>query len=158
MTFFPAGRAGLSDGERGLVMAALAIAAVGALTSLQVLRQIHVPLSGAAGLAWVLVVGALALPAAGWLLRHNLGLTGLHGIARAVLSLALIVPLSGLVGGTLLLPGHGTMFGPLATVLTVAGSPGLLALWAVAIAGLHLTVRAWRDERDSIFRVDLSRL
>lgn len=157
MSMFP-GVSGPSDGERGLVLASAAIAVIGALTSHLVLHHLNVVPASAALRAWTVVAGGIALPLAVWLLRGQIGHAGWDGAIRATIAFWAAVPLVGLIGGTLLLPLHGTMFGPLGLVATLIAHPPLAALWVASFAGTHLMAMAWRDERDSIFRVTLPRV
>ena len=157
MSMFP-GAPGPSDGERGLVLAVAAIAVIGALTSHLVLDHLDVIPATWGIRLWTIAAGGVSLPLAVWMLRHQIGLEGWEGAIRTSLALCAAVPLAGLIGGTLMLPMHGTMFGPLGLVMTLMAQPMLSALWVVAFAGTHLTAMVWRDERDSIFRVTLPRV
>ena len=148
---------GPSDGERGLVLALAAIAVIGALTSHLVLAHLDVFPATWTMRLWTVFAGGAALPVAAWILREQIGHAGWEGAMRTGIALCAAVPLAGLIGGTLMLPMHGTMFGPLAVAMTLVAHPALAALWALAFAGTHMTAMAWRDERDSIFRVSLPR-
>jgi hypothetical protein len=150
---------GLTDGERRLILAMASMAMLGATIGLAVSVQLGGGADFLQGLApydlWIVASGAIGTTAALWLMRHRMGHPGLWGLAQAVLGMVGISFLAPLIGGTLVLPAYGTMFGPFTLGVILFGAPALGLLWCVTLVFVHHLMRLWVAERDSIFAARL---
>ena len=148
MTFF--GPFKPSPGERRLWLSYAVLAGFGAMLALSTLgrfsRMADWSLQGPAS-GWVAICGAVGLPLSVYLLRGWIG----FGLLRAAAGFALVTLLAGVIGGTLALPIHGTMFGSWLIVMTLVSAPILSVLWLATYAAVHAAFRRWRIERDTIF-------
>jgi len=99
---------------------------------------------------WVVMSCCLGTTAALHVMRHRIGRRGAIG---AILSLAGVSLLAGLIGGSLAMPLYGTMFGPFLLVVTLAGQPLLALLWCINLGAVRVLLCRWQGERDSIFAV-----
>lgn len=100
---------------------------------------------------WLVLSGAIGANAGLFLMRHHLGGRGLPGALRGVAGAIFLSLSAAVIGGSLALPLYGTMFGPFTLLVTLGGAPILAVAWMAVIALCHLSLRAWHDERDSIF-------
>ena len=146
----------ITEGERRLAVALLCMALFGAAIGLMVAARL-----GHGGIVtegmgpydlWIVLSGACGGAAGLWFMRHRMGLPGLHGAARAVGGVIGVSLLGPVIGGTLALPLYGTMFGPFTLAVMLAGAPLLGGFWFFTLAMIHVLLRDWQDERDSIFR------
>lgn len=97
---------------------------------------------------WILLAGFLGCVAGVWLSRTRLGRSGLRD---PLIGIASLTVLSAIIGGTLALPLYGTMFGPFTLAVIFAASPLVAGLWLANALSVHLLMRTWHAERDSIF-------
>lgn len=100
---------------------------------------------------WLIASGAIGGLLAVIISREWFGRPGFMGVMRAMAGTAYATVLVGLIAGTLALPFYGTMFGPFALVITLAGGTKLLAVWLLMFAAVHALFRVWQAERESIF-------
>ncbi len=141
-------------GERLRILALVLAALVGAVLCLASVGALDPGRAGPAGpgpALWRLMAGALGTFVA---LRFNLGRFGwprLRGWARMAGGVLLVTLFAPVVAGTLVLPLYGTMFGPLALVLTLIRRPALALLWFGVLVAAHLLLQDYRRERDTIF-------
>lgn len=150
-----------SPGERNLTVAYLGVAIFGAILSFTVVNQ----LGGGDQLIrpltvfdwWFIFCGAVGAYFGLYIGRMWLGFPGLVGWCKAVIAIPVISFVAALVGGTLALPGHGTMFGPLGLFTTLINNPYLALFWSMMILTAHLRFARWRKERDTIFDAALPR-
>lgn len=144
-----------TPGERGLAIAYATIAFFGAVVAFTVVNRlggtgqiirpmtiydIWVIFGGAVGAFGGLYIGCVWLGHPGW-----------SGCWKAIVAIPVISFVAALIAGTLALPGHGTMFGPLGLLTTFIANPMLALLWSAAILTAHFRFLLWRKERDSIF-------
>lgn len=144
-----------SPGERSLAIAYFGIAFFGAVVAFNVVNrlggsnEIIRPLGGYD--LWIIFAGAVGAYGGLYLGRVWLGHAGLKGWGRAIVAIPVISFIAALICGTLALPGHGTMFGPLALLTTMIANPMLAFLWSSMILAAHYRFAEWRIERDTIF-------
>lgn len=145
----------LTPGERSLVAACLSVALFGAAVSLTVIGTLgqHQILAGGLTLygLWLCLSGAIGGAAGIVLSLRWLGHPGQGGWVAALWGILLICFIGALVGGTLALPLYGTMFGPMLLGLALLGSPMITILWIGVLLGVHVLIRQWRSERDTIY-------
>ena len=143
----------LTEGERSLAMAHAAMAVFGAgLAFSAVLRMgagawSGAPLGGYE--VWIIGCGAIGGALALYLCRDRVGQAGPLRAAAAIIFTNLM---AAVIAGTLALPIYGTMFGPFALVMILAGSPMLGLMWLANQLAVHLLLANFHAERDSIFR------
>ena len=148
---------GFTEGERGLVIAAIGVAVFGATLSFSVVNRLGgtpevIAISGYYDL-WSILSGSIGALAALYLGRKSFGYPGRFGWARAFVGIGFVTFMAALIGGTIALPIFGTMFGPFALALTFFAHPGLLAFWVFILICTHLLAQNYRRERDSIFKL-----
>lgn len=97
---------------------------------------------------WILTAGFIGGASAVYLSRHALGQSGFGITLRGMASTTF---LAAVIAGTLGLPLYGTMFGPFTLVLIFAASPIIAILWFGNLLAVHVLVREWQRERNSIF-------
>lgn len=145
-------------GERSLVVAYAGIAFFGAIVAFSVVNQLENRGSFIRALSpydwWIIFAGASGAYGGLYLGRVWLGHPGLHGWWRAIVAIPVISFMASLIGGTLALPGHGTMFGPLAMLTTLIANPLLACFWTSMIFAAHYGFVIWRAERETIFQGD----
>ena len=146
----------LSKGEARLFLGCLFTALFGAALAFIVVLRLD---SGAVFSrpmtpyeCWIIASGFLGGGAAVYLSRHTLGHSGFAITLRGMVSTTF---LAALIGGTLGLPLYGTMFGPFTLVLIFAASPVAAILWFCNLFAVHIFVREWQRERNSIFGEEL---
>jgi len=145
-----------SRGERARVLAGLVVAAGSAiLCRIAVGRLENGPILPVVAPGWydlwILAAGVVGGLGGFYLVRESLGQPGPAGWPRAFFA-ALALGFSGsVIAGTLVLPIYGTMFGPLVLAVTLIDLPLLAVAWGGSLYGVHVLMRRWRAERDSIF-------
>lgn len=102
--------------------------------------------------SWIVAASALGGMIALFLSGDRMGQPGVRGVLRAIAGGIWLTFIGALVGGTLGLPLYGTMFGPFIVTVTLIGAPILGLLWVFNLMGVHLLMRIYQRERDSIFR------
>lgn len=149
----------MSEGEQSILLAYFGVGFFGAALALNVVNTLggHEVMQRAYSAYdyWVIVSGVVGGWAGLYMGRAWMGLPGLRGIACAVIGTVWISFLGGLVGGSLALPLYGTMFGPFTLFVSLFSAPLLAIFWACILMASHFLLMVWRDERDSIFNVDL---
>lgn len=143
----------MTAGERGLIEAYFAMIVVSALSAVLVVAHLDGGTLVAPWpyLAWVVACGGLGGLAAMRMVRDRIGLPGPRGIVGSISAAVVATVVIGIVAGSLMLPIYGTMFGPFSLVVTLLASPGLAVAWIGCFVLVHLRVRLWHIERDSIF-------
>jgi len=144
-----------TPGERGLAFAYVAIALFGTVLSFTVVNR----LGGGNDIIrpmglydiWVIFSGAIGAFGGLYIGCVWLGHPGLRGWWNALVAIPVISFLAAMIAGTLALPGHGTMFGPLGLFTTMIANPLLAIFWSATIIAAHFRFMSWRKERDSIF-------
>lgn len=144
-----------SRGERSRAIAFVIVgvfgAGIGFLVALR-LGQGAILFEGMRGYdIWMMVAGAIGSMAALALAGQQFGRPGANGFLRALVASVWVSFLGSLIGGTLMLPFYGTMFGPFTLAVTLVGSPLFGVMWFLNLIGAHLMLSHWRRERDSIF-------
>ncbi len=144
-----------SSGERSRVLAFLIVgifgAAIGFMVALR-LGQGAILHFGIRGYdIWMICAGALGSMAALALAGRQFGQPGFRGFLRALLASVWVSFFGSLIGGTLMLPLYGTMFGPFTLAVTLISSPLFAVIWFLNLIGAHLMLSNWQRERDSIF-------
>ena len=97
--------------------------------------------------SWCALSGGFGALGGLYLGRAWLGGPGALGTLRALAGIVVIGFLSALVAGTLILPGYGTMFGPMILLVNIAAHPALALGWCYALILAHLLFREYRLER-----------
>lgn len=145
-------RSGRSLGERRFVFACLITAMLSAGLAFIVVLRLDPDVMFKRGLRayeyWILASGALGGASGVWLARDRLGRAG---IALPLVGLIVMTFSSAIIGGTLALPLYGTMFGPLTVAIIFAASPIVAVAWLCNAFAVHMMLRSWHSERDSIF-------
>ncbi|MBM1219461.1 hypothetical protein JQU17_04570 [Ponticoccus sp. SC2-23] len=142
----------LSRGEARLVLGCVFTALFGAALAFVVVLRLD---SGAVFNRamttyeyWIVTSGFIGGGVSVYLSRHALGHSGFAITLRGMASTTF---LAALIAGTLALPLYGTMFGPFTLVLIFAASPVVAFLWFCNLFAVHVLVREWQRERNSIF-------
>lgn len=142
----------MTKGERSLLWSHLTVGFFGLGFGLIILLRINPGAIFSIGPTlyeyWLLTSGILGASLALRLAQHRLGRPG---ISDAVKGMALVTFVAPILAGTLALPGYGTMFGPFTLCLIFWAAPITAALWFTSLTGIHLMMRQWHSERDSIF-------
>ena len=145
----------LSEGERSLLAAFVAVALFGAGLAFVVVTRLNGidillhPISLYD--CWLIVSGAAGGILGLRLSLPYLGQAGPRGVVLAAVSVPYSVVIGAVVAGTFALPGFGTMFGPFAALMAFLDNPLLFAFWTVSIGAAHVLIMVWRRERDSLF-------
>lgn len=143
---------GPSLGERRMVLGCLITAILGAFLALIVILRLDPEAVFQRALSsyerWILLSGGIGGAFGVLLARHRLGRSGL---ADALLGVGVMTFSGAIIGGTLALPLYGTMFGPFTVGVIFAASPMIALLWLANGVAVHLLLRSWHAERDSIF-------
>lgn len=144
--------AGQSLGERRKFLAHLVTGVLAAMLALIVVMRVDPtavlerPLSWYE--RWILLSGFLGGWAGVWIARDRLGR---RSAGDALIGLVLMTATGAIIGGTLALPLYGTMFGPFTIAVIFAASPLVAGLWLANGVAVHVLMRSWHAERDSIF-------
>lgn len=145
----------LTDGEKGMLFAYIALAAFGAGLAHIVVNDLggdDVILRSLSGYdIWMVLSGAIGADIGLYSVRHRLGHGGMAGMWSALRGALILTMVATIVAGTLALPGFGTMFGPFAAFVTFWASPLLLLFWCMMLLATHLLFARWRIERDTIY-------
>ena len=148
-------RPDVSEGERSIFISYVSVAVIGSWMAYVVEHR----LAGGQSLmdlptlydVWSIVSGAVGAVFAVYLGRKWLGHNGVEGVRGLAMAIPVTTFVAALVGGTLVLPFYGTMFGPLALVGTFIDKPLLLLLWIATLFGANLAHGIHRRERETIF-------
>lgn len=100
---------------------------------------------------WMMVAGALGSMAGLYIAGSWFGHAGWRGLMKAVVASLWVSFVGSLIGGSLMLPLYGTMFGPFTLAITLSTRPLFAILWFANLFGAHLMLTYWQRERDSIF-------
>lgn len=142
-------------GEQGRLAAFAIVGIFGAVIGFLVamhLSQGSVLVDGFAAYdVWMIFAGALGSMAGLYLAGQKFGQPGLKGMLMAIIASIWVSFMGSLVGGSLMLPLYGTMFGPFTLAMTLAAKPLFAVLWFANLFGAHLLLTYWQRERDSIF-------
>lgn len=101
--------------------------------------------------AWRLLAGFAGTAGLLWLNRGRFGWPGWRGWAIWAGGALMVTLFAPVAVGTLVLPLYGTMFGPLALIVTLLRQPLLAVLWGGTLVAAHLMSRPYRAERVTIF-------
>lgn len=144
-----------TPGERGLAVAYVVIAMFGTVLAFLVVNRLggESDIIRPMGLYdfWIIFSGAVGAFGGLYIGCVWLGHPGLTGWWKAFVAIPVISFVAALIAGTLALPGHGTMFGPLGLLTTFIANPLLAIFWSTTIIAAHFRFILWRKERDSIF-------
>ena len=147
-----AGREKRSLGERRLFLGHLATGCFGAALALIVVLRLDPGAMFERSLGWyerwIVLSGFLGGIASVALARDRLGRDGWRD---PLIGIALMTALGPIIAGTLALPLYGTMFGPFTMGVIFVASPTVGLLWLSNAFMVHLLLRSWHAERDSIF-------
>lgn len=147
-----------SEGERARALAFMIIALFGAGMAFLSVTQLNDRAFFDRGLTWyeiyIILCGALGGMAALFLSGDRMGQPGIEGTLRGFAGGIWVSFVGAVIGGTLALPLYGTMFGPFTLAVTLAGAPLLMLIWVSNLIAVHLLLRIWHRERDSIFVPD----
>jgi hypothetical protein len=145
----------LSKGERHMAFAYAVVAICGAIIGYAVvLRLSHGAVLGRALTAfeiWMIAASAMGSMIGLYLAGDSFGQPGWAGLWKAARASLWVSFVSSIVGGSLMLPFYGTMFGPFTLVVTLAAAPLLGVLWFLNLLGAHGLISTWQKERDTIF-------
>ncbi|MCB5197652.1 hypothetical protein LGQ03_00210 [Loktanella sp. TSTF-M6] len=100
---------------------------------------------------WFVLCGVFGALAGLYFARRWMGSTGRFGPCRAFCGMIIVTFMAALVGGSLMLPLYGTMFGPMLFVLMLIEKPVLAFTWIAMLLLADKLIRDWRRERESIF-------
>ncbi len=100
---------------------------------------------------WMIFAGAIGSMCGLYIAGNRFGHPGWAGLVNAVAASVWVSFVGSLIGGTLMLPLYGTMFGPFTLAVTLSSKPVFALLWFANLFGAHLMLTYWRRERDSIF-------
>ncbi|KPP92039.1 MAG: Uroporphyrinogen decarboxylase (URO-D) [Rhodobacteraceae bacterium HLUCCA08] len=144
-----------SEGERARALAYVIIALFGAGMAFLAVTQLNDRAFFDRGLTWyegyIILCGALGGMAALFLSGDRMGQQGPGGTLRGIAGGIWVSFVGAVIGGSLALPLYGTMFGPFTLAVTLAGAPLLMMIWISNLVAVHLLLRIWQRERDSIF-------
>ncbi|PUB18845.1 hypothetical protein DFP92_101434 [Yoonia sediminilitoris] len=98
---------------------------------------------------WAVIAGATSAGAAFFFARHWIGGAGVLGFARASVGMVIVTLATGLVAGTLIAPGYGTLAGPFMLVSAFIVNPLLAIAWAVVHFGAHLLIAVRRQVKNN---------
>ncbi len=145
----------MSRGERSRLFAYVVVALCGAIVGYAVVLRLSLGFSVINGLSgydiWMIVTAAIGSMAGLYLAGDRFGQPGWAGLRRAMLATIWVSFVGSVIGGSLMLPFYGTMFGPFTLLVTLASSPLLALLWVLNLMGAHSLLNHWRRERDTIF-------
>ncbi len=151
-------RFSLTDGERSVVLAYIGVALFGAGLSFTIVNNLGGDDTILRSLStydyWVIFAGAVGAALGLFVGQGRLGHAGWPGARRAIFGLIVVTFAATVTGGTLALPGYGTMFGPLAAGLTFWETPLLLLFWTIILIACHMLFAIWRRERDTLFVIE----
>ena len=100
---------------------------------------------------WMIVAGSIGSMAGLYIAGNWFGHGGWQGMVKALAASVWVSFVGSLIGGTLMLPLYGTMFGPFTLAITLSTRPLFAVLWFANLFGAHLMLTYWQRERDSIF-------
>jgi hypothetical protein len=90
-------------------------------------------------LAWATAAAFAGAGLAGFIVASGFGRAGWTGWAIAFACGIVATILGGAIGGTFIIPVYGTISGPFVVVGYAQENPSLMGIWAVLMAGVHLT-------------------
>lgn len=157
MRFFERKRDKQSEGERARALAYFLVGVCSAfLGLLAVLHLNSESLFDRFSLYewWIVTASGVGGMIALFLSGDRMGQAGLRGFARAMAGGIWVTFVGALIGGTLSLPLYGTMFGPFIVTVTLIGAPGLAILWLCNLISVHLLMKIYQLERETIFERD----
>lgn len=144
--------ADMTRGERQMRLAYLTTAAFGMAMTLLVLLRLDSTMLFQRGMTlyemWVLCAGAAGAALALYVVRDRFGRESWVHLAIGIVVVTFLAPI---IAGTLALPLYGTMFGPFTLAIIFAAAPTTAMLWLLNLIGVHLLMRSWMVERESIF-------
>jgi len=150
-----------TEGERGVLLAALVVAVFGAGLALCVIGRLGGSHTVMRSLSyydfWIIFSGGLGSSIGLYLGRNWFGHPGLSGWRKAVAGIFVVTFAGAICSGSLALPLYGTMFGPFSVLMTFIGNPILGVFWVATLLSAHRLIINWRFERDSIFRMPIVR-
>lgn len=100
---------------------------------------------------WMIVAGCIGSMTGLYMAGDRFGQPGWRGFVNALAASIWVSFVSSLIGGTLMLPLYGTMFGPFTLAITLSTKPLFAVMWFANLFAAHLMLAYWRRERDSIF-------
>ncbi|RYH02702.1 hypothetical protein EU805_08775 [Salipiger sp. IMCC34102] len=140
-----------SPGECRLLIAGVLLGGLGAVLAFVVVSQVadrgDLLRGWSLSDAWCAASGAIGGILSFYIGRRWLGRSGAVGAIRALCAVVWIGCLTALIAGTLILPGYGTMFGPMLFGTVILARPALFLAWSCGLILSHLLVREWRMER-----------
>ncbi len=148
-----------SGGERNVLFAVIAVAVFGAVLAIDVVVSLaadHPVLHDMSFFTvWALAAGAVG-GACGLLssYRRYFGYDGPLGWLWAFVGGLMVSGIGAVIGGTMVLPYYGTMFAPFKLIIVMFERPAFAVIWVAMVICVHKLVQQWRQERDSIFKVD----
>lgn len=100
---------------------------------------------------WMISAAAFGSMCGLYLAGDRFGHLGWRGLGQAMIASVWVSFAGSIIGGTLMLPFYGTMFGPFTLVVTLGSAPFLALLWFANLMGAHGLLSTWKRERDTIF-------
>ncbi len=142
----------LTRGERSYVLGCIAIILTAPIVALVVMAGLAAPYTLAIEannfVYWVAISGAISAGVGLYLVRGWMGHVGMIGVARAIFGSVLLTLIVSVVGGTLMVPFEGALYGPLMVVSAFVAKPWLGAIWFASTFGAHYLMSAVEEERD----------
>ena len=141
----------LTEGEKGVFLAYVALAIFGAGMAHTVVNDLGgddvILRKLSVWDVWMIFAGAIGADIGLFSARHSFG----NGVRTALWGACIVTGVATVIGGTLALPGYGTMFGPFAVFVTFWSSPLLFLFWCIMLLAVHLLFLKWRQERETIY-------
>lgn len=144
-----------SQGERSRAVAYAIVgvfgAGIGFLVAMHLSQGAVIHQGFAAYDIWMVFAGSIGSMMGLYIAGKRFGHPGWRGLVNALAASVWVSFVGSLIGGTLMLPLYGTMFGPFTLAITLSSQPIFAVLWFANLFGAHLMLTYWRRERDSIF-------
>lgn len=138
--------------ERSLIIAVALLCISGGWLSIESLGKLQaaIPIiTGDFAAWWLGVAGAVGAAAAAYSARNSFGRSGRYGAMIAVVGGVAATLVLGIVGGTIVLPIYGTMFGPWLTVVSAFEGNTAIVPWAAALYGFHRAIAYYQWDREA---------
>ncbi|MBS1303796.1 hypothetical protein [Loktanella sp. SALINAS62] len=100
---------------------------------------------------WFVGCGVFGAMAGLYCARHWIGVTGRYALVKAFCGIVIVSFMGALIGGSLMLPLYGTMFGPMLFAMMLVENPVLALVWIVVLIAAHILISRHRREREQMF-------
>ncbi|PIE18340.1 MAG: hypothetical protein CSA65_05380 [Proteobacteria bacterium] len=103
-------------------------------------------------IAWIVVAAILGMMVGFAIHFRAIGHPGACGIVRSLAAQIMLTLTATLIAGTLIVPLHGTLYGPLVVVELAVDGPVPLAVWPFEALTIHWLMKIWQAEKACAFR------